>query len=53
MNDLRTRVQEHEVFVLFQIFVKMHDDCTSGIYFDEKFLLYANTLQAEIELILE
>lgn len=53
MNDLRTCVQEHEVSVLFQIFVKMHDDYTSGIYFDEKFLLYVNTLQAEIELIFE
>ena len=53
MNGLRTCVQEHEVSVLFQIFVKMHDDCTSGIYFDEKFLLYVNTLQAEVELILE
>ena len=53
MNNLRTCVQEHEVSVLFQIFVKMHDDYTSGIYFDEKFLLYVNTLQAEIELIFE
>ena len=53
MNGLRTCVQEREVSVLFQIFVKMHDDCTSGIYFDEKFLLYVNTLQAEVELILE